>query len=93
MSLEKDQSFRSTGTGGDKVSHVSRERRKAKSRVGREEFSKPWAERKIESSRDKREGDRKKKRRDWRCSYDATFLVSTPKWSAGKVLLSGKEMY
>lgn len=48
MSLEKDQSFRDTGTGGDKVSHVSRKRRKAESHVGREEFSKPWAERKIQ---------------------------------------------
>lgn len=46
------------------------------------------------SSRDKRGEDRKKKkkkRRCWRCSYGATFLVSTSKWSAAKVLLSGKQ--
>lgn len=36
MSLAKDQGFRDTGTGKDKVSHVSRKRRKAESQVGRE---------------------------------------------------------
>lgn len=77
MSLEKDQGFRDRGTGGDKVGRVSRRRKKAERQVGREDFSKPWAEADKKSSRDKRGGDWKKKRRHWRCrSHGATFLWS-----------------
>lgn len=65
MSLEKDQGFRDRGTGGDKVGPVSRRRRKAERQVGREDFSKPWAEadkkrvlgiKEVETGRRRREG-------------------------------------
>lgn len=85
MSLEKDQGFRDTGTARDKVSHVSRKRRKAEIQVGRECFSKTWAESKKGSARDKRGGDRKKKRRCWWCrSHGATSLSLLQRGVLGK---------